>query len=362
MSRFVVILLLAVALPAVSLAQDGPGPGAPPGTPPGGPSGPPVVGGPPGLPLWPPGARVVQGFELTGEELKPILEAEPGLAGVRSIRVIDYVLPGPPAPPDKILEFYAQALREPAWHAFFQKGGPDAKAAYRGPAGFISVLARPRGATVTHIEGEIELSDMPTLERVVREAVARRERVPLEARDKVDAALRLRQAGKIEEAVAELRTVVAAYPMADIAHFSLAKLLAEQRRFEEAGQHFRRAISLSPLNSVFRGEYAQFLADRGDLENAQYELQQATTIDPWSPPLYVALGHLLEKKGALPEAEQCYSRLVELVGNSPEAYIDLGRVLENEGKKKQALAAYRDALKLKSDFLPAQEGIRRLEK
>ena len=359
MMQRILAVFIFVLLPSGVLAQAGPGSLSPDG-PPLQPVGPPP---PHAVALWPPEARIEQLIELHDEELRQMLRPYPGLGTVRSVRIADYSLPGPPAPPEGVLEFYSRTLREPAWHLFFRNvGGPGtARAAYRGPGGFISVLARPGGAIVTHIEGEVELSAVPTLERAIRETVAGREHTPMEARDKVEAALRLRREGKTEEAAAGLRAVIAKFPMADIAHFNLARLLAERGQFEEAGQHFRRAVSLAPLNTVFRADYARFLADRGDLENARYELEQSVTIDPWSPQPHAALGRLFENGGLLKEAEKYYRRVVELVGNSPEAYVDLGRVLEKQGRKKDALAAYQDALKLKSNFPPAREAVRRLE-
>lgn len=318
----------------------------------------------PGLVLWPPGVRMEQMFELRGDELEQTLSPYDMLSGVRSIRVIDYTMPGPPAPPDRILEFYASALREPAWHQFFQSSRAAselASVAYRGPQGFISVLARPRGATVTHIEGEIDLADIPTLEKVVREAVARRDQAPIEARNRVEAAVQLRQAGKNEEAAAELRAILTDYPNVHTAHFILAQILVERNRFDEAGQEFRCAIGIAPLDSICRAEYALFLQKRGDKTNARYELEQAATIDPWTAPLQLMLAHFLEDEGQLRGAEEHYRRAVQLVGNSPEMYMDLGRVLEKQGRKREAREVYRDALKLRSNFQPARDAIRRLE-
>lgn len=365
MNRLLVAAILIFALVTPVLSQHEPGPRPPMGPPPGGPPGQGPLGPPPGGPmLWPAGAKVEQIFELRGDELERTLQDYEGLKGVRAMRVVDYTVPGPPAPPQDILDFYARTLREPAWRSFFKssKGGPDVAAvAYRGPGGFISVLARPRGATVTHIEGEIELSDLPTLERVVREAVARRERVPLQARDRVQAAVRLAGEGRTDEALAELRSVISDYPMADAAYFNLAKLLVEKGQIDEAGDRFRDAIALAPLNAAFRAEYARYLSVRGDTTNAEYELSQAATIDPWSAPLQIDLGRLMETNGALQDAEKHYRRAIELVGNSPELYFDLGRVIEKQGRRKDALAAYKNALKLKSDYAPARDAVRRLE-
>ena len=129
-----------------------------------------------------------------------------------------------------------------------------------------------------------------------------------------------------------------------------------------AGQHFRRAIGITPLNTFFRVDYAEFLSDHGDLENAQYELEQAASIDPWATSLQSSIGGMFERKGMFKEAEIRYRRAIELSGISPQAYIDLGRVLEAQGKKDEAINAYKDALKLKSDYTPAQEAVKRLEK
>lgn len=360
MNRCIPVIFAIMVLASVGFAQTGPRPATMPGQPGLQVTRPPKTG----IVLWPAGARIQQVFELGGNDLAKMLQGQPGLERVRSIFIADYMIPGPPAAPSNILEFYTGTLRAPAWQPFFQNAsaGPDsASIAFKGPKGYISVLARPNGATVTFVEGNIDISAIPLMERVLREALSSNDRGPMDARDKVDAALQMRQAGRIDDATRLLQRIVTDYPQSAIAHFELAKLLAEQRDYNQSGEHFRRAIGLLPLDVMFRAGYAQFLMDLGDFENAQHELEQAATMDPWSPQLQSALGRVLEGREMFAEAEARFRKAIELAGNVLDFYMDLGRVMEKEGKQKEALTIYKDTLKLKSDFPPAVDAIHRLE-
>ncbi len=374
MSRLLFLLVIATIVQSCSVAQNSIGrPDCPPGevrldVPPSqsgtGNPGLPVIRPPQDVVLWPAGARIQQMFELQGNDLAQVVRNHQELQKVHSIIIADYVIPGPPALPSSILEFYTLTLYPPEWTPFFQStkiSTESASIAFKGKNGFISVLARPTGATVTYIKGQIELSAVPLLERVVREAIASKGREPVEARERVDAALQLRAEGKVQDAIKCLQGVIRDYPNSPTAHINLAMIYREQRNYEAAGEHFRRAIGIAPFNAGFRGEYALMLMERGDLERAQYELEQAVTMDPWSTSLQTSLGKVFEARGKFREAEIHYRRVVEMTGNSPEALVDLGRALEKQGKRKEALQSYREALKINKNFSPAQEGISRLE-
>lgn len=233
-----------------------------------------------GVALWPGGAMIQQMFVICGDELKDIAKCEPELKGIKCITYVDYIIPGPPAPPEKILEFYAGTLIEPDWRPVLLVGGQHPKGVYQGPKTIISVAARPRGASVIGICGKIGACSLPAVERVVRAVLARRANVPAEILDQVNAAIELQMTGKATEAVALMRCVVASCPSASAAHYYLGVFLSDQGKLDEAGQQFRQAISLAPLNTAYRVRYAQFLCARGDIANAQYELNQVAAINP----------------------------------------------------------------------------------
>lgn len=231
-----------------------------------------------GVVLWPAGARIVQMFDIQGCDLTQIAKSTPGLDKVRRIKVVDYVIPGPPAPPDKILEFYAGTLIQPDWLLFSARGGPSPRASYKCSNAIVSVIARPRGAMVIEIDGKMDTSNLPAVDCVVRNIMACREQIPTELMSRLNSAIDLQQAGRIGEAIACLRSIICDCPKVAAAHYYLAVSLVDQCKYDEAGQQFREAIVLAPLNTVFRVRYGAFLVSRGDIENGQYELTQAAAI------------------------------------------------------------------------------------
>jgi TolA-binding protein len=290
-----------------------------------------VLPPPKGVVLWPAGARVEQMLILRRDELDRALKDHPEVKGVKRVLVVDYVIPGPPAPPSQILDFYATSLSQPEWKPVFLCGGTEPRIAYKGDCGFVSILPRSRGATVVYTEGDVKPSDVPVVDRAVRAVVEQCEKVPAEAKDHIGVALDLRRQGKTAEAASQLRAVAAQYPSADTAQFYLATVLAEQRQFAEAGRHFRRAIVLSPSNAKFRVAYAEYLIGRGDFGGAQYELGQGAALDP----------------GA---------------SGAQEGYLCLGAALERQGRKPEAIDAYRNALTLSPGYKPACDALDRLAK
>jgi len=333
----------------------GPGPGFGPGRVP-----PPPL--PETVPL-PPKAQVARATVLAGPELEEAIYRRPQLEGVQAVYIVDFTLPDAGMTAEKVLGFYDTRLQEPAWRPFYRSAkAQDGRlnAAYRGPGGFISVSARPQGATVTTVEGVVSLSSMPLLERLVREQLLKSEPEPPEARKQIAQATKLAGQGKREAARKLLGSVLADYPESDSAYAALARIYKTEGKNANAAEAYRNAIVLSPLNPTYRSEYAALLSQMRDPVNADYELRQAVRLDPWSPIAQTSLGAHYERMGDLKRALECYHHAIVLQRSSPELYMDYGRMLEKLGKRDDAIAAYKDALKLQSSFKPAQNALKRL--
>jgi len=128
-------------------------------------------------------------------------------------------------------------------------------------------------------------------------------------------ALEFHRAGRLAEAEAIYRQVLAKNPNDVDAHNNLGAVLRGLGRIDEAIESYRRAI--------------QFKPDRAE---GHYNL-----------------GNALRVKVQLDEAVECYHRAIRLKPDYAEAYNNLGLVLAEQGRLDEAIAACRSAIQLKPD-------------
>jgi Flp pilus assembly protein TadD len=97
------------------------------------------------------------------------------------------------------------------------------------------------------------------------------------AEQRYDAAIDLQQAGKLDEAVAELQALIADQPDYALAHAALSVFYGKQGRQDEAVEHARKVCELDPD-------------------------------DPFS---FMAMSLICQRAGRLPEAEQALGTAME---------------------------------------------------
>ena len=138
---------------------------------------------------------------------------------------------------------------------------------------------------------------------------------PPMGQDLLQIAIEHYRAGRLAEAEAIYRQVLAENPNDADTHNNLGAVLRAAGRFDEAIESYRRAI--------------QFKPDR--------------------PEGHYNLGNALKFKNQLDEAVECYQRAIDLKGDFSDAYNNLANVLAEQGRIDQAIAASRSAIRLKPD-------------
>ena len=134
---------------------------------------------------------------------------------------------------------------------------------------------------------------------------------------------RLRDQGKLEEAVAAFRRAIGIKPDFAEAHSSLGIVLAKQGKVEEAVAAFRRAIGIEP-------DYAEAHSN---------------------------LGIMLVSQGKFEEAVAAFRRAIGIKPDFVEAHSNLGTTLARLGKVEEAVAAFRRAIGIKPDFVEAHSSL-----
>jgi predicted O-linked N-acetylglucosamine transferase (SPINDLY family) len=137
--------------------------------------------------------------------------------------------------------------------------------------------------------------------------------------DALRAALQYHQAGRLAEAEALYRQILAAQPGNADAWHHLGLLAHQVGRHDVATEWIERAIAISPGNAMMHSN----------------------------------LGEVYRAQGRLGEAIASYQRALVLAPNFAEAYNNLGNALRRNGQAAEAVAAIREALRLKPDYVEA---------
>lgn len=123
------------------------------------------------------------------------------------------------------------------------------------------------------------------------------------------------EGGRLDQAAACYREVLALDPDHAEAHFKLGNIAVRRQRPAEAEASYRRAIEIQP-----------------DYFKALYNL-----------------GNLLRQQTRLAEAEACYRRVIGIEPGYVDAYVNLGVTLKDLGRHAEAEASYRSALQRQPD-------------
>lgn len=158
-------------------------------------------------------------------------------------------------------------------------------------------------------------------------------------------ALRLHQAGRLDEAEALYAALLAAEPMHAHA-WQLRGVLANQRGQHENGiAWIRRAIELSGAEPVYLSNLGSALLDADRVDEAIAALEQATTLAPDIRQAWHNLGNALAARGSLPEAAAAYRRALAILP-TPGTHSALARVYSRQEQRDFAITHFQAAAEL----------------
>src|SRR5258708_5598395 len=99
------------------------------------------------------------------------------------------------------------------------------------------------------------------------------------------------------------------------------------------------------------------LSDRGQPNEAEEAYRRGLSYTPDDAPAHYNLAMLFLEQNRLTEAEQSLCRVIALQPKDGEANFLLGNVLAGLGQPEQALECYRNAARIKPDFVEAINNI-----
>ena len=129
--------------------------------------------------------------------------------------------------------------------------------------------------------------------------------------------------------------------------------LHQAGRLEEAEPIYRQALALDPLNADALHLLGMALFQSGREDEAEQLILRAIGILPTAASYHANLGNILQAQGKLAQAEASYRRALELRPEQAEVHLNLGHVLKAQGQVDQALVSYQRALALQPDLAEA---------
>jgi protein O-GlcNAc transferase len=171
-----------------------------------------------------------------------------------------------------------------------------------------------------------------------------------------DLAMQLYAAGRLAQAEAVCREIIAKNPRHSDAWHLLGICVLRNGRADLAVEYFQRAISGYQDKSDLAeacGNLGIALATVGKFDEAIAAHKQAIGHRPESAEAHNNLGTALLAKGNLPEALAVLQRAVALRGDYAEAFNNLGNALRELGRVEESVQAYERAIAIRKDFAEA---------
>ena len=170
-------------------------------------------------------------------------------------------------------------------------------------------------------------------------------------------AFRHHQAGRLAEAEALYRKVVAATPAHAEAWHLLGVIASQTGRQEAAVALIRLAIDLAPNDSAFHYNLGFTLRELGRLEESEDAYRRATEIKPDYAMAHNNLGSVLQE---LVRPDAALAEFREAVRIEPEcavAHNNIGNVLREQDRLDEAVAAYRQAIRYQPSYADAHSNL-----
>ena len=192
-----------------------------------------------------------------------------------------------------------------------------------------------------------------------------------------DAANKLKQEGKFEEAIASYSSAIKENPNFYWSYLNLGDVLLKVGRWEQAVNAYSRAIELNSSSAWLYYNQGEALTKLGRLDEAIACYEQAIKLAPDEMEIQSSLAEALRQRTQrdLDQAVATYQRVVELNPESVEAYQNLlklqphnwemwwqlANLYSKQNQREKAIAAYQQVISLNPEYLVAYEKLTQLQ-
>lgn len=171
--------------------------------------------------------------------------------------------------------------------------------------------------------------------------------------DRFASALAAHQAGRIAEAEAGYRAVLAQDPTHPHANNNLGILLRVSGRVDEAILCYRNAVAALPEDPGVRSNLGVLLSDHGQSVVAARLLRMALALRPDYAEGFFNFGNILRNQGATADGQTACARAITIRPDFAEAHANMGDFLRGTGDLSGAVASFMTALRLRPTMAEA---------
>jgi tetratricopeptide (TPR) repeat protein len=161
------------------------------------------------------------------------------------------------------------------------------------------------------------------------------------------------QAGRSEIAVELISKALHVRPDYADASYNLGIIFYTLGKQEEAIACFHQTLTAKPNFAEAHNNLGIIFNDQGKLEKAIDSFRRALALNPKHADAHNNLGNVFMAQGRLDEAAASYRGAIIFRPNHAEAHNNLGIALQRQGKADEAAVSYRRAISLNPDYLDA---------
>jgi predicted O-linked N-acetylglucosamine transferase (SPINDLY family) len=163
--------------------------------------------------------------------------------------------------------------------------------------------------------------------------------------------------GEFDGAITLIRRAIAVNPMAGAYHHNLGETYRRCGQWDAAIAGFHRSIELRPGHAETHNNLGVALYDAGRMDEAIAAYRRAIALEPGHAWAHVNLANALSVQGSRYEAVAACIRALELRPGFAEAYNSLGAVMQAMGRTEEAVAACLQAIELRPGYAEAHNNL-----
>jgi predicted O-linked N-acetylglucosamine transferase (SPINDLY family) len=163
--------------------------------------------------------------------------------------------------------------------------------------------------------------------------------------------------GDLEAAVNFIGRAIRLKPDYPEAYLDLGAVLYQQGKLDEAAACQREGLKLNPLAWEAENNLGTVLKAQGKLAEAAACYRRALAIEPACAEVHNNLGGVLLDQGFPDEAIACSERALECDPRYAEAHINIGNALKDQGHVPLAVERFRKAIETKPNFIKATDNL-----